>query len=94
MDTSPIGWTATIVSIVAAVLAVLVAFGVPLTEDMKISLLGLFSVVAPVVVWWQTRNKTTPMVAPKDEQGVPLVRETDHQPPLQAQKYEAKKRAA
>lgn len=94
MDTSPIGWVAAVTAIVAALFGVLVAFGIDFTEDMKVSILTLIAAGAPVGVWWFTRNKTTPLADPKDDQGVELVRKTDNQPPLQAQRHQANKRRA
>lgn len=94
MDTSPVGWAATIVALVGAIIAVVVAAGVPISPELESAIQNLFMVAAPLLVWLFTRGKTTPLADPRDEQGVQLVRKTDQQPPLQAQRYQAKKRAA
>lgn len=92
MDTSPVGWSATIVAIIAAFLGVLIAFGVPITEEMKIALLTFFGTAAPVVVWLMSRRKVTPLADPKDSTGEELVRRVDQQPPLQAQRHRSMQR--
>lgn len=94
MDTSPIGWVATITAIVVAVIGVLVAFGVPVSNEIKVSIVALLAALSPVGVWYFTRHKTTPLADPRDDQGVELVRKTDSQPPLQAQRRKAKNSAA
>lgn len=50
MKTEPVISTATITAAVSAVIGVLVAFGVPLTDDQKIAVLALVGVAAPLVV--------------------------------------------
>ena len=94
MDTSPVGMAAVIVAVIGAFIGVLVAFGVPIPEGAEDALVAFFVTASPLFVWLLSRGRTTPLADPRDEQGVKLVRETDHQPPLQAQRYQAKKRAA
>lgn len=94
MDTSPVGMAATIVAIIGALLGVLVAAGIPITEDLKIALLTFFTTASPIIVWLLSRGRTTPLADPRDNTGVPLVRETDNKPPLQAQRYQAKQRSS
>lgn len=92
MDTSPVGWSATIVALLGAFLGVLVAAGVPISEELKIALLSFFATASPVLVWLLSRGRVTPLADPRDSNGVPLVRETDHEPPLQAQRYQVKQK--
>ena len=50
-----------ITSLAAAVIACLVAFGLPLTDDQVQALLGLVAVVGPIVAAVITRGKVTPV---------------------------------
>lgn len=94
LDTSPVGWAATIVALIGAVIAVVVAAGVPISPELESAIKNLFMIGSPILVWLFSRGKTTPLADPRDDNGVKLVRETDSQPPMQAQRYQAKKRAA
>lgn len=49
----------------AAVLALLVAFGVPLTDDQQTAILGVVAVIAPVVVAVIARRFVTPVSSPQ-----------------------------
>lgn len=53
--TEPVISTATITSAVTAVLALLVAFGLPLTDAQQVAILGVTAVVAPLVVIYARR---------------------------------------
>ena len=53
--TEPVISTATVTSAVTAVLALLVAFGLPLTEEQQVAILGVTAVVAPLVVIYARR---------------------------------------
>lgn len=46
----------------AAILALLVAFGVPLTDDQQTAILGVVAVAAPVIVAVIARRFVTPAV--------------------------------
>ena len=48
--TEPIVTTGWISALVAAVIGLLVAFGLPLTDEQQVAVLGLAAVVAPIVV--------------------------------------------
>lgn len=72
MGREPIVTTALIVSFVTAMITLLVAFGVPITEDMKLSIIGVTAVIAPILVIW-SRRWTTPTADPRDDAGNPLV---------------------
>ena len=63
MKHEPLISVSSIVAAATAVIALLVAFGVPLTEDQKVAILGLVGVVAPVIVALVTRGKVTPNAA-------------------------------
>ena len=63
MKQEPLISISSIVAGATAVIALLVAFGVPLTEDQKVAILGLVGVLAPVIVALVTRGKVTPNAA-------------------------------
>ena len=63
MKYEPLISISSIVAAATAVVALLVAFGVPLTEDQKVAILGLVGVIAPVIVALVTRGKVTPNAA-------------------------------
>lgn len=52
--------TATISALAAAVIALLVAFAVPISEQQQVAILGVVAVVAPVVVGFVTRTQVVP----------------------------------
>lgn len=60
MKREPVITVGSVGAFVAAVIAVLVAFGVPLTDDQQKAILGLVSVVAPIVVAVIARRFVTP----------------------------------
>ncbi|WP_058234984.1 hypothetical protein [Devriesea agamarum] len=61
MRTEPVLSTATITSAAAAIIALLIAFGIPITEDQKVALIGVIAVIAPLIVAI-TRRYVTPNV--------------------------------
>ena len=63
MKYEPLISVSSIVAAATAIVALLVAFGVPLTEDQKVAILGLVGVLAPVIVALVTRGKVTPNAA-------------------------------
>ena len=63
MKYEPLISISSIVAGATAVIALLVAFGVQLTEDQKVAILGLVGVVAPVIVALVTRGRVTPNAA-------------------------------
>ena len=63
MKYEPLISISSIVAAATAIIALLVAFGVPLTEDQKVAILGLVGVIAPVIVALVTRGKVTPNAA-------------------------------
>ena len=63
MKYEPLISISSIVAGATAIVALLVAFGVPLTEDQKVAILGLVGVVAPVIVALVARGRVTPNAA-------------------------------
>lgn len=61
MKTEPVVTVASITAAVAALIGVLVAFGVPLSDDQQKALLALVGVVAPLVTAVIARRKVTPV---------------------------------
>jgi hypothetical protein len=83
MNNSPLITTAAITSIVGALIALLIAFGVRLTPEQQAAISGFVLVVAPWVVALVGHNTTTPLSKPQDEDGTPLVRaNSDNAPTL------------
>lgn len=60
MDNEPAITVGTITALAAAVVAVLVAFAVPLTDQQQTAILGLVGVIAPVAVALLVRPHVTP----------------------------------
>ena len=60
-NTEPALTAGTITSAVTAVLSLLVAFGLGLTDDQQTAILGVVAVLAPLVVAIVTRPKVTPV---------------------------------
>lgn len=77
MQREPILKAATLVSIVAAILSLLVAYGVPITEAQQDAWQTVAVLLAPFVVWGIARWKTTPVSDPRDDTGTKLVRAGD-----------------
>lgn len=65
MTREPLVTVASITAAVAAVIALVVAFGVHLTGDQQTAILGVVGVVAPAVVAIVTRPKVTPVDDPR-----------------------------
>lgn len=61
MKREPLVTVASATALVAAVVALVVAFGVPLTDEQQTAILGLASVVAPLVVGFVARRRVTPV---------------------------------
>lgn len=81
MKTEPVISTATITAAVSAVIGVLVAFGVPLTDDQKVAVLALVGVAAPLVVIL-ARKYVTPnaSVVERDDAGTVVAGEGSELP--------------
>jgi hypothetical protein len=59
-DQEPAITAGTVTALVAAVLALVAAFGLPLTEQQRDAILGLVAVVAPIAVALLVRPQVTP----------------------------------
>lgn len=81
MKKNPILSVSTISSAVAAVVALLVAFGVPISEDQKVAILGVVAVLAPLVVLF-IRNKFTlnSDIVEREQDGVVLAGDANELP--------------
>lgn len=73
MNREPLLTTAGIAAIVSAIVALLVAFGLDLSEGQTAAILGVVSVLAPLIVGLLARRKVTPTSDPKTDDGAPLV---------------------
>lgn len=69
MNREPVLTVASITSLVAAVIALLVAFGLPLTNDQQNAILGVVALASPLVVAAFSRPKVTPIASPRGERG-------------------------
>lgn len=78
-ETQPVLTSTTIIALVTAVIALVVAFGVELTNEQTAAILGVVGVVAPIAVGIYSSRKTTPLAEPQDKDGTPLVRSSDGQ---------------
>lgn len=66
MKSEPVITVASITALVAAILALLAAFGLNLSPDQKTAILGVVAVVAPLVAAAFSRGKVTPFVEAQD----------------------------
>jgi len=66
MKREPAITVGTISAAVAAVLALLVAFGIPVTDDQQTAILGVVAALGPIVTGLIVRRKVTP--TSKDQQ--------------------------
>ena len=69
MNREPVLTVASITSLVAAVIALLVAFGLPLTNDQQNAILSVVALASPLVVAAFSRPKVTPIASPRGERG-------------------------
>jgi hypothetical protein len=69
MQREPLVTVASFTALIGAVIALLVAFGVPLTGEQQTAILGITTVVAPLVVALLVRSRVTPV---DDGAGDPL----------------------
>lgn len=76
---APNGWAASIVALIEALLLAMIASGMLQMDNeslqlwVNVAVTGI-AVIAPIVGFYWTKRRTTPIVAPKDEDGEPLVR--------------------
>ena len=64
---------ALITAVVTAVLVLVTAFGVPISEDQHAAVVGVTGAVLALLAGVTTRALVTPTVAPKANDGTPLV---------------------
>ncbi len=55
--TEPVLETASIVTVATAILSLIAAFGLPISDDLQAAILGAIAVVAPVVLGLIARNR-------------------------------------
>lgn len=60
MKTEPLITVASITALVAAIVGLVVAFGVDLSDDQQTAILGFAAVAAPLVVGFVARRKVSP----------------------------------
>jgi len=72
MSREPLLTKASWVTLVTAVIAVAVAFGLPLSDEQQKALIALAGVLAPVAAAVWARGQVTPVADPRDEDGNPL----------------------
>ncbi len=60
MSSEPLVTVASITAGVAAIIALLVSFGIPVTPEQQTAILGVVAVVAPIVVALVARGRVTP----------------------------------
>lgn len=73
MTREPLWTVAGITGAVAAVLALIVAFGIDVSEDQTTAILGMAAIVAPLIVAQVTRPRVTPLASPRTDDGTRLV---------------------
>lgn len=61
VKTEPLVTRATITSVVTALVALLVAIGLPISDELQNAIIGVLVVFAPLVVAAVTRHKVTPV---------------------------------
>lgn len=61
MQNEPVVTVAAVTAVVAAIIGLLVAFGVDLSDDQQKAILALVAVAGPVVAGLVTRSKVTPV---------------------------------
>lgn len=64
MKREPLFSVASLTAAATAVLGLLIAFGVPLTDDQQSAVLGVIAVAAPFAVAAWGRRKVTPVTKP------------------------------
>ena len=69
MEREPLLTKASWVALVTAVIAVAVAFGLPLTDEQQKALIALAGVLAPLAAAVWARGQVTPVADPRDDDG-------------------------
>lgn len=86
MGNSPLIEAATITALAGAVIALLVSFGVPVTDQQTAAIMSIVAIVAPFAVPVLARGKWTSLADPKDEDGRALTRAGTEEPTLKQQR--------
>lgn len=77
MKTEPVASRAIVAGVIAALVSVLRAFGVEVSEELSAAILDAVINIAPVaaIAWaaWSARKRVTPTALPRDDEGLPLV---------------------
>ncbi len=63
---------AAVTSLIAEVIALVVAFGVPVTDDQRVHILGVIGAAGTLVgilLAWRAAQKVTPLESPRDDHG-------------------------
>lgn len=77
MSKEPLITTAVVTAVIAALITLLKAFGVPITEEQQSAINQFLVVMAPLIVAGVGRIYVTPLSAPRDTDGMPLSRPGD-----------------
>lgn len=76
MKREPVLTAATLTAAVAAVIGLLVSFGLDVTQGQTEAILTAVGVVFPIVAGLLARSSVTPVDAPKNSAGIPLIPDT------------------
>ncbi|MBT0771827.1 hypothetical protein KIH74_22995 [Kineosporia sp. J2-2] len=82
MTREPLITRAGLTSAVTAVIALLTAYGLDITDDQQAAILGIIAVAAPLIVAVTSRMLVTPIADPRDELGDRLIPEPTISDPL------------
>lgn len=74
MNNEPLVTAAVITSVITALITLLKAFGIPITEDQQAAINQFAAIVAPIALGILARQWVTPLANPKAADGEPLVR--------------------
>lgn len=61
MNREPVLTTAAVAAVITALVALLKSFGVPISDDMAIALVGVVGAAGPMVAAFVARGKVTPV---------------------------------
>lgn len=73
-------------ALVSAIIALLVSFGVPVTDQQTAAIMSVVAVISPFAVPLLARGKWTALSDPKDTDGQPLTRAGSELPTLSQQR--------
>lgn len=78
MTREPLLTRASWVALVTAVIAVAVAFGLPLSDEQQKALIALAGVLSPIAAAVWARSQVTPVADPRGNDGQPLTPADDY----------------